>query len=257
MPASSFPILEFDPDRQAIFSPVQKPLPQGSPQRCVLCFFQDVINPLVEQKRLWRVGILASEIGKNPIYSLDHNGTSILVVHPGVGAPLAAGFLEEMIQLGVKQFIACGGCGVLDQDIAAGHVLVIESAVRDEGTSYHYLPPGRDVSAGEQATRAIEDVLNDRQVPYRKVKSWTTDGLYRETPAKRSQRMAEGCVVVEMEASALFAVSHFRGVEFGQLVYGGDLVLPDAWDRRGWNERLNDRQALFWLAVEACLAIKN
>jgi uridine phosphorylase len=255
MQDSPFPILEFDPDRQAILNPQKELLPEGSPDGCVMCFFQDVITPLVEQKRLQIVDSLESEIGSNPIYRMDHNGKSLLVVHPGVGASLAAGFLEEMIAKGVKRFVACGGCGVLDQDIAAGHVLVVESAVRDEGTSYHYLPPAREVSAGLQATRAIEQVLISRMVPYRKVKSWTTDGLYRETVAKRTRRMAEGCVVVEMEASALFAVSQFRNVEFGQLVYGGDLVLPDAWDHRGWNERINDREALFWLAVEACLGI--
>jgi purine-nucleoside phosphorylase len=89
-------------------------------------------------------------------------------------------------------------------------------------------------------------------MPYELVKSWTTDGLYRETAEKRDLRVSEGCQVVEMEASAFFAVAQFRGVTFGQMVYGGDLVVPEGWDKRNWNGRTNNRQRMFWLAVEAC-----
>ena len=58
---------------------------------------------------------------------------------------LAAGLLEEMIAWGCRKFIACGGCGVLAQEIAVGHLILVTSAVRDEGVSYHYLPPAREV----------------------------------------------------------------------------------------------------------------
>ncbi len=81
-----------------------------------------------------------SEIGRNPIYEIDHDGRRLVVMHPGVGAPLAAGFLEELIARGCRTFVACGGAGVLVPDVALGHVIVPTSAVRDEGTSYHYLP---------------------------------------------------------------------------------------------------------------------
>jgi uridine phosphorylase len=49
--------------------------------------------------------------------------------------------------LGCAKFVACGGAGVLDREIQPGHPVVPTAAVRDEGTSYHYLPPGREVSA--------------------------------------------------------------------------------------------------------------
>lgn len=63
-------------------------------------------------------------------------------------------------------------------------------------------------------------------------------------------------MVVEMEASALFAMAQFRGVVFGQIVYGGDLVLPDAWDDREGSIQNGDRQLMFELVVEACLRIE-
>ena len=58
---------------------------------------------------------------------------------------LAGAFLEELIARGCRTFVACGGAGVLVPDVALGHVIVPTAAIRDEGTSYHYLPAGREV----------------------------------------------------------------------------------------------------------------
>jgi uridine phosphorylase len=155
----------------------------------------------------------------------------------------------------VKTVVVCGGCGVLQDHIAAGHPVILTSAVRDEGTSYHYLPPAREVASSQRVTAALEAACKAHGMEYLLGKTWTTDGIYRETPAKRAIRLAEGCSVVEMEAAAFFAVAQFRGAEIGQIVYGGDLVVPDGWDRRGWNARLRDREVMFDLAVEAALSL--
>ena len=127
--------------------------------------------------------------------------------------------------------------------------------MRDEGTSYHYLPPGREALPAAQAVAALEQACRQADQPYRLGKTWTTDGFYRETADRRARRQSEGCLVVEMEAAAFFAVAQFRGVTFGQVVYGGDLVVPEGWDRRAWHDRTADRQRLFWLAVEACIKL--
>ncbi len=249
---SPYPILEFDPDPDAIIRPSLNPLSEPAPKKAVFCFFQEVLKRLVEEGKLRKVGSAGSEIGLNPIYLMEHDGQTLLVYHPGVGSALAGGLMDEIISLGVSQFIICGGCGALVKEIVAGHVVVVNQAVRDEGTSYHYAPPGREIGASPRAVRALEDTLQTRRVPYIIGKSWTTDGFYRETAAKREQRIAEGCCVVEMEASAFFAVAQFRQVEAGLIVYAGDLVVPEGWDHRDWQKRENDRSALFWLAVEAC-----
>ena len=203
------------------------------------------------QRAIGKIGEIVSEIGPNPLYRMEWNGQSLLVFHPGVGGPLAAGFMEEAIAGGVRIAIACGGCGVLQKEIVSGHPVILTAAVRDEGTSYHYLPPGREASASPRPTAALEETLKSHGLAYLLGKSWTTDAIYRETVAKREQRMHEGCVVVEMEAATFFAVAQFRGIEFGQVVYGGDLVVPEGWDKRDWMALKDSRQMLFWLAVEA------
>lgn len=257
----SYPILEFDPRRDAIVEPGGPKVTRPAPQRAVLCFFQEVIQSLFEEGQLTEIGALRWESGHNPLYILKVQTIpgvrEVLVAHAGVGAPLAVGFMEEIIALGVRSFIACGGCGVLRPDIAAGHPVILTSAVRDEGTSYHYLPPSREVAASPHAITALEEACKKMNIAYQLGKTWTTDAPYRETQARREMRVAEGCDVVEMEAAAFFAAAQFRGVTFGQVVYGGDLVVPEGWDWRGWNERADDRRLMFQLAVEACLHLEN
>lgn len=250
-----YPILEYDSNPNAMIEP-HKLLRRHErmPEYCVLCFFQEVIAAACAEAE--QVLVLRSEMGSNPVYVIEQDGRRVAVAHPGVGAPLAAGYLEELIALGASKIIACGGAGVLNKELAVGHVVVPVTAIRDEGTSYHYLPPSRDVSASSQAIEAIEQTLQAHHVPYVIGKTWTTDALYRETPGKVAQRRDEGCLTVEMEASAFFAVAKFRGVTFGQILYSGDDLSGDEWDSRDWiNGRPDTRQKLFTLAVEACLRL--
>lgn len=251
---SDYPILEYDPTSSAIIEPGRLVKPIEMPEHCVLCFFQDVINQVCADGGARIVGQLGSEIGMNPVYVLETENGPVTVIHPGVGAPLAAAFLEEAIALGGRKFIACGGAGVLIPELAVGHVVIPTHAVRDEGTSYHYLPPAREATAAPEAVAAIQAALDHHHVPYVTGKTWTTDAIYRETRARALRRRDEGCITVEMEASAFFAVAQFRGVTFGQLLYSGDDLSGDAWDHRDW-QRHSSREKLFWLAVEACLRL--
>ena len=255
MQHKKFPILEYDSTREAIIEPSKYIDQIDIAEHCVVCFFQDVIIKFVESRRAVQVAASKSEMGQHPIYEMDIGGKRVAFFHPGVGAPLAAGLLEEVIARGCRKFIACGGAGVLDRDIAVGHVIVPVSAVRDEGTSYHYLPPSREVQASSEAVSAIERVLKRHEVPYVVGKTWTTDAFYRETPEKVKLRRDEGCLTVEMEAAAFFAVARFRNVILGQMLYGGDYVGGEEWDSRDWIERGSVREKLFRLAAEACLEL--
>ncbi len=250
-----YPIIDFDPTPEAIIEPRKVIKPIDIPEYCVLCFFQDVLASVCHDGGRRVIAELGSEMGKNPIYELEFGSAKVAVVHPGVGAPLAAGFLEELIALGCRKFIACGGAGVLNAELTVGHVVVPTSAIRDEGTSYHYLPPDAEALPGAAGVAAIEAVLAQHNVPYVLGKTWTTDGLYRETRARMEKRKAAGCLTVEMEASAFFAVAQFRGVEFAQILYGGDDLSGELWDHRDWVSRTSVREKLLWLAAEAVLKL--
>jgi uridine phosphorylase len=255
MKRQDYPILEFDPTPEAVIEPSQLVGGVDLPEHCVVCFFAEVIAKLVEEGKARQVWADRSEQGPHPVYEAELGDRRFAFFHPGVGAPMAAALLEPMIALGCRKFVACGGAGVLDKSVAAGHIVVPTAAVRDEGTSYHYLSPSREASASPEAVAAIEQTLKGHGYPYLLAKTWTTDAFYRETPAKVQLRKSEGCLTVEMEAAALFAVAQFRGVVLGQMLYGGDDVSGDEWDHREWYSRASIRERLFWLAAEACLLL--
>jgi len=253
---NTYPILEFDSAPEAIIEPGKLIQPQDVPEHCVICFFQEVIARVVKEREARVIASHRWEDAAHPIYEMDVHGRRLAFVHPGVGAPMAAAILEETIALGFRKFIACGGAGVLNREIAVGHIVVPSVAVRDEGTSYHYLPPAREVSASPEGVAAIEQVLDQHGVPHLVGKTWTTDAPYRETSGKVALRKSEGCLTVEMEAAAFFAVAQFRGVTFAQMLYGGDDVSGSGeWDSRGWQSRAEVRENLFWLAADACLRL--
>ncbi len=103
-----------------------------------------------------------------------------------------------------------------------GHAVVLTGAVRDESTSFHYLPAGRVVSADPGPAETLADALSADGVEMMHGLSWSMDAIYRETRARVSRRVEEGCLVVEMEASALMAIARYRSIPFGEVVMAGD-----------------------------------
>lgn len=247
--SDDLPLLEFDPSDDAVLHPrITMAKRLGTiPERAVLCFYSEILEALPDDAE--QVGRLVAAHGTHPIWRINRHGHDIALFHPGVGAPLAAGFLEEAIALGARKVVACGGCGTVSPDVAAGDIVIPTEAVRDEGTSFHYAPPGRVIAADPEGVEIAMAVLRERGVPFHAGKVWTTDGLYRETRTKVRRRRDEGCLVVEMEAAAFFAVARFRGIRFAQLLYGGDDVSGDEWDGRSWTYSPS-RAATFDLAVE-------
>lgn len=247
------PIAEFFGTGEALIEPSRtlrhKP---RIPSRCVLSFFGEVHRKLESAKVLRRLTSLGTEMGPHPVFVLESGGEPLAVTHPGLGAPYSAGVLEELIGLGGRKFIACGSCGVLDPAIACGQMIVPTAALRDEGTSYSYQPRGRVSRPHRSAVAAIRRACRTRGIEPLQGSTWTTDAVYRETKRKIRARRDEGCLCVEMEAAALFAVASFRKVVFGQILYAGDDVSGERWDHRGFNRKLDTRESLFWLAVEAC-----
>lgn len=250
-----FPILRFDSDPNAILQPNHAGLELDFPEYLVLCFFREVVSKVAEENQAEVLYTVVSEGGLFPYYAIEFKGKRIAFVQPGVGAPNAGAMVEKAIAFGVKHIVACGGCGVLDKEISVGHVLLPTSAYRDEGLSYHYLPASETIEIEPSTIEVLENVLKGNRIDYLLTKVWTTDAVYRETLKKTAYYKAKGCLAVEMELSGLAAVAKFRGVNFGQYLYAGDMVVPEGWDQRDWVNRKDIRETLFWLSAEACLKL--
>jgi uridine phosphorylase len=177
-----YPILEHDPSIEALTEPSKIIEPRDMPERVVICFFREVVDKVIAEHDTKVLVENNWEDGPHPIYEIAYHNERLAFFHPGVGAPIAAGLLEEAIAFGCRKFIACGGCGVLEKGIRVGDLIVVSSAIRDDGVSYHYLPPSREVIANEIGVNALVKVLTSHGVPHRLGKAWTTDAPYRETP---------------------------------------------------------------------------
>lgn len=139
-------------------------------------------------------------------------------------------------------------------DIPENRFLIPVSALRDEGTSYHYLPPSREVEISKAGINAIESALSQKNIPYWEVKTWTTDGFYRETVEMVQYRKEEGCQVVEMECSALAACAKFRKVTWAMLLFSADtLADPHKYQEREWGK--TSISIALELALDAVLSV--
>lgn len=173
----------------------------------------------------------------------------------GFGAPAACVRMEGLIALGVKRFVSIGTAGGLQPDLSIGDLVVCERAIRDEGTSHHYLPPARYAFPSAAATADVRAALERRELAYRMGASWTIDAPYRETVAEIRAYRAEGVAVVEMEAAALFAVGEHRGVEVAALFTISDLLTGAAWEPRFRSPEVREGlETIYEVALESLLA---
>ncbi|MDD3242440.1 MAG: nucleoside phosphorylase [Eubacteriales bacterium] len=246
------PLTEFDPSPLAVLQPHDPLKGVDVPHRCVITYFREVLEKKAAQGELRLLGYLHSECVDLPVYETEAGGERVCLTQGFVGSAGAAGTLDELIAAGCDTFVVCGGAGVLRRDITVGHLVLPVSAVRDEGASFHYAPPSREIACEEAAVQYLAQRLDALKVPYLTGKTWTTDAIYRETKQKVAARVAEGCLTVEMEASAYFAVAQFRGVRLGQILYGGDDVSGQDWDSRAWDSRGGIRENLVNLSLLLC-----
>ena len=252
---SNFPILNFDTNKKAkLTNQMLEGWEHLGIKYGVICFEMDVREELVKHYPSKVIGV-AKACGVTPlnIYLVDFNGVQI-ILHQGItGGPLAATVMEDLVTFGCKKVIAMGSCGVLNQEIARGHLIVPNSAVRAEGTSYHYLKPGKYIDCPATVLNKMCKYLQSQNVPFVCGRTWTTDAIYRETQDLIDMRKAQGCVCVEMENATLAAVAEFYGVKFGQILYGADCLEGDLWDKRAWADediKMKTKYKLLKLAME-------
>ena len=241
---------DFDPDRKAVINPEDNfsPLP-GFPQMCMGVYSQPIVESLLQRFGGEEILALRFCSGPVPVYRVRALGQEFALFVPHVGGAASGSMMEELAAHGGRCFVFFGSCGVLRGEITDGHLILPTAAVRDEGLSYHYLPPAREVSCDPNALQQVKDELERLSVPYQLGKTWTTDAIYRETEDKIALRASEGCLTVEMECAAFFAVSRFLSLPLVQLLYAGDDLSGESWDQRAWNQQYTTRENLLRLSI--------
>lgn len=223
--------------------------PNTLPERLVLAFLGPTVDEFAHE-RGWECRVELDSITRDfPYWVTERNGVEVGVVLAPLGASAATQNLEFGLALGANKIIAVGSCGALDTQ-EENVFFIPQRALRDEGTSFKYLPAEDWIDLDAAGIEAVEAALAAQGRAGERVTVWTTDGFLRETPAIIERRRAAGCDVVDMECSALAAVSRFRGATYGQLLYTADSLADlDKHDPRGWGKA--SRGIALDLAIEA------
>jgi uridine phosphorylase len=251
---------EFDPNKNAVINAFDmiKPI-KGFPRIAVSCFSQVTFERL--RKELNGVPITSTGMANMdiPVYKAVYNGTEIALFMSCVGAAACVAVLEDIFAMGVEKVVLFGTCGVLEAGIKDCGVIIPDTAVRDEGTSFHYAPASDEIKVNKKYQEEFIEILNTHKCTYSVGKVWTTDGVYRETREKVNRRKENGCICVDMECSAIAALADFRGKEVFHFFYAADNLDNEEWDPRSLSNTANvlekDRIAL--LAMELAVRITN
>lgn len=251
---------DFDETKNSTFDPeeVHSVVP-GFPKIGITCFSKKLFNRIVENLEVEEIATTKNGNGREPIYKTNYKGLDVAIFMARLGAPACVMMYEEVLAMGLEKLIMFGTCGVLDSRISDLAIIIPTSAIRDEGTSYHYAPPSDEISVNEKYIEEFEEILKEKGCTYTKGKTWTIDAPYRETRAKVSKRKEQGCVCVEMECASMSAVSKFRNKEFFEFFYAADNLDSAKWDIRslGNQDRLEEKEKLGYLALELALKMSK
>ena len=147
------------------------------------------------------------------LHEFEHDGESFGIVGCAVGAPFAVLVTEQLFASGCRLVISMTSAGQLRRHGEPPYFVLIERALRDEGTSYHYLPPSRFSDADGRLIELLLPALAGLSPPVLRGATWTTDAPFRETAAAVARHTADGLLAVEMEAAALYALARVRGYD--------------------------------------------
>lgn len=188
----------------------------------------------------WRGRQVAGFFGE--VYLLGKTKNRMAVAGQfGVGAPVVGVLVEEFAAWGVVNFVLLGLAGGLQPSLAGGDLVLAESAVRDEGTSHHYLPPAPTVAASAALTDWVATAVRPTNLPLKKGATWTTDAPYRETAVAVTHYQQQNVQTVEMEAAALFAVAQYCQTQAAALLAVSDSLANGIWQPAP-NPQLPERQ---------------
>lgn len=148
------------------------------------------------------------------LYEFEVQGVRCGIIGCAVGASFAVLLAEELFVSGCGLLLSMTSAGQIKPQGEPPYFVVIDRALRDEGTSYHYLPPAEFAEADPALVAAATAALGHTGLPVHRGATWTTDAPFRETAAAIERARARDILAVEMEAAALyaFAQAHRRAV---------------------------------------------
>jgi uridine phosphorylase len=255
------PLLDHDPGDPPVFlarnlleaARRRKRLPRmTTPAGCLLDFDGELVDYLLSTGRA--VAEPAWPCFHTQLLRWKADGAEYGVIGGTVGAPFAVLVAEELFALGCRALVSISSAGLIAPDLSPPFFLLIEKALRDEGTSHHYLPPGRFSVAAPSLMEVVAHQMEKTGIPVHKGASWTTDAPFRETETLIAARREEGVVSVEMEAAALLSLGAFIEKPVVCLAHITNAMATRGEDfEKGGDAGLEESLAVCALALEAAV----
>jgi uridine phosphorylase len=187
------------------------------PEVCVLEFDGDITDHLVESGAVfpWRNWACFH----TQMFALEVSGKPCGIVPRTIGGSYAVLVTEQLLASGVRVIVGLTSAGRVSRKLQIPSLVVATAAIRDEGTSFHYLPASRSVTAPPGPVEPLASELKRLGLPVCKGTVWTTDAPYRETPQQLDQYGEEGVLAVEMQAASLFALAQVRHAQIAVVAH--------------------------------------
>jgi uridine phosphorylase len=224
--AKPIPLLAHPLDEESAFTPetlleavrLTRSVPRDPvPPICILEFDGDLTDWLVSTGAAKRWNSWACF--HTTMHALQVEGTSCGIVPRTIGGPYAALISEQLKSSGARVILGLTSAGRVAASVPVPSLVVATAAIRDEGTSYHYLSPDRPAVAHGKLAEALERGLTSLGIPVLSGAVWTTDAPYRETNRQLVRYAQQGVLAVEMQAASLFAFSIARGTPVGMVAH--------------------------------------
>lgn len=158
---------DFDEEKVAFVNPWDTTKKQeGFPSVAVSTFSADIVEDYVRECNPPEIAKIYTANGYYPVYQAEYKGEKIALFVSRVGAPACVAGLEEIIQMGAKNIVLFGCCGVLNENATKGKIILPTAAIRDEGTSQYYFPHSEDIKANEEGLKAARRCFVDYNIPF-------------------------------------------------------------------------------------------
>jgi uridine phosphorylase len=180
------------------------------PSVCILDPDGDILRRLRNTEQAKRLEIWPCY--HTDLYTFSLAGETAGIIGCAVGASFAVLIAEELFACGCRHLLSVTSAGQILAPNPPPYFVVIDRALRDEGTSYHYAAPAEFAEADARLVATVAKALRDEGLATLIGASWTTDAPFRETIGAIEAARAKGILAVEMEAAALYAFAKARGV---------------------------------------------
>lgn len=226
MTSNTIPLLAHPLEKSSAFTPealleavrVVRSLPRDPvPPICILEFDGDLTD--------WLISTGAAKPWKSwacfhtTMQAVEVEGTPCGIVPRTIGGPYAVLIAEQLKSSGAQMVLGLTSAGRVAASVPVPSLVVATAAIRDEGTSYHYLSAGRPAVADARLADYLQRGLGSLGVPVLSGAVWTTDAPYRETKLQLSEYARQGVLTVEMQAASLFSFGIARGLPVGMVAH--------------------------------------